>query len=155
GLHSLSAIAWLFGNPLFRNATPFLRRVSRNLRPKNVYNVSELPLRLINAPRPHKRCNALPLRHVVLRIDSPPAYGRGLLHGVTPYLREGGSWSVYLRPRGLDAPPPSWLRRWRGDGILARIDDRRMATEVRRAARPTVELRGVIPNLGFPFIGPD
>jgi LacI family transcriptional regulator len=95
------------------------------------------------------------MRRVAVLIESSRAYGRGLLRGVARYNREHGHWSVYLQPQGLDHPPPRWLKRWRGDGILVRIGDRRMLRAVLGAGLPTVDLRGVVPDLGVPFIGVD
>ena len=95
------------------------------------------------------------MRRVAVLIESSRAYGRGLLRGVARYNREHGHWSVYLQPHGLDDPPPPWLRRWRGDGILARIGDRRMLRAVLGTGLPTVDLRGVVPELHVPFIGVD
>lgn len=95
------------------------------------------------------------MRTVVVLIESSRAYGRGLLRGVARYQRESGHWSIYVRPHGLGDPPPTWLRRWQGDGVLARIGDRRMATAVRATGLPAVDLRGMLRNLGIPFLGVD
>lgn len=95
------------------------------------------------------------MRRVAVLIESSRAYGRGLLRGVARYNREHGHWSVYLQPHGLDHPSPPWLKQWRGDGILVRIGDRRMLRAVLATGKPTVDLRGVVPGLGVPFIGVD
>lgn len=93
--------------------------------------------------------------HVAILIETSLAYGRGLLRGVARYVQEHGPWSVYFRPQGLDAPPPKWLSHWRGDGILARIDTRRMAQAVLRTRLPTVDLRNTVAGLKFPGVGPN
>lgn len=93
--------------------------------------------------------------HVAILIETSRAYGRGLLEGVAWYVREHGPWSIYFRPHGLGEPPPSWLRSWKGHGILARIDDRRMARVVRATGLPVVDLRGRLPGLGLPRVGVD
>jgi len=90
---------------------------------------------------------------VALLIETSRAYGRGLLQGVIRYLRAHRPWSVFFQPHGLGAPPPPWLRNWKGDGILVRIDDRRMAAAVRRTGLPAVDLRFSVPNVGLPGIG--
>ena len=56
--------------------------------------------------------------HVALLIETSREVGRGILRGVTRYVREHGPWSIYLRPVGLEQAPPAWLKTWRGDGIL-------------------------------------
>jgi LacI family transcriptional regulator len=85
-------------------------------------------------------------------IETSRVYGRGLLEGVIQYNRANGPWSIYFEPHGLSDPPPTWLTGWRGDGILARIDDDRMIGAVRSTGLPVVDLRGRLPNLGFPVL---
>src|SRR6266545_727872 len=93
--------------------------------------------------------------HVAVLIETSRAYGRGLLEGVAEYVRAHGPWSIYFRPHGLGEPPPPWLRTWQGHGILARIDDERMARAVRATGLPVIDLRGRLPNLGLPRVGVD
>jgi LacI family transcriptional regulator len=92
---------------------------------------------------------------VALLIETSRAYGRGLLQGVIRYLRAHDQWSLYVRPHDLGAPVPSWLKHWHGDGILARIEDRRAAEVIRRTGVPAVDLRFSVPNTGLPGVGID
>ena len=93
--------------------------------------------------------------HVALLIETSRAYGRSILQGVVRYLHGHGPWSIYIQPHGLESPPPRWLKRWHGDGILARINDRTMARAVRQTGLPAVDLRFTVPNLGLPAVGID
>lgn len=93
--------------------------------------------------------------HIALLIESSREYGRGLLRGVARWARENGPWSIYFRPLGLEQSPPPWLTGWRGDGILARINDRRMAEAVMATDLPVVDLRSALADLLLPRIGPD
>lgn len=93
-----------------------------------------------------------PLRHVALLVESSGAYGRGLLQGIAKYNREHRGWSTYFQPHGLTDPPPDWLRNWKGDGILARINDRQTAKFVARTKVPVVNLRGTLLDLPFPLV---
>ncbi len=94
-------------------------------------------------------------RKVALLIEATNGYARGLLHGVARYAHEHGSWTIYFEPRALDEPPPKWLKGWKGDGILARISNRRTAKAVMAAGVPVVELRRMLSLPGIPAIGPD
>ncbi len=96
-----------------------------------------------------------PMRHVAILVETSRAYGRGVLRGVARYHREHGRWSTYFQPQGLGDSPPPWLRQWRGNGIIARIDNRETARSVMKAGVPVVNLRSSLPNLPFPFIGAD
>jgi LacI family transcriptional regulator len=95
------------------------------------------------------------MRHVAILIETSRAYGRGLLRGIARYQRERAPWSTYFQPQGLGDPPPPWLANWRGDGILARIDNQALAQVVSRSRLPVVNLRGTMADLSFPFIGSD
>jgi LacI family transcriptional regulator len=93
--------------------------------------------------------------HIALLIETSREYGRGLLRGVARYHQERGRWSIYFEPHGLNERPPSWLKNWRGDGILARIDDRRMADVILATKLPAVDARGALEDLPIPFVGLD
>jgi LacI family transcriptional regulator len=92
------------------------------------------------------------LRRVALLIETSRHYGRELLRGVMRFQRECDPWSVYFEPHGLGDPAPRWLATWDGDGILARIVDRRLGRAVRRLGVPAVDLRGAIPTLKLPHV---
>src|SRR4051794_40937916 len=66
------------------------------------------------------------LRHVALLVETTGAYGRGLIQGIAKYNREHGNWSTYFRPHALNDAPPAWLRNWKGDGMLVRIETQEM-----------------------------
>jgi LacI family transcriptional regulator len=95
------------------------------------------------------------MQHVAILIETSRAYGRGLIRGISRYNAERGQWSTYFQPQGLGDPPPPWLANWHGDGIIARIEDRRLARAVAQSRRPVVNLRGTLSDVAFPFIGSD
>jgi len=95
------------------------------------------------------------VRHVAILIETSRAYGRGLIRGISRYNTERGQWSTYFQPQGLGDPPPPWLAKWRGNGIIARIEDRRLAKAAAQSRRPVVNLRGTLSDVVFPFIGSD
>jgi LacI family transcriptional regulator len=89
---------------------------------------------------------------VALLIESSRAYGRGLLHGIAEYVRLHGPWSIYMAERGLGEAPPTWLQGWEGDGIIARIENRRIARSILDLGVSAVDLRGLLPDLDVPAI---
>jgi len=95
------------------------------------------------------------MRHVALLIETSREFGRGLLRGIARYKQEHGQWLTYCRPHGLGDMSYTWLRKWRGNGILARVTDRRMATSLTRLKMPIVNLRGKLADLPFPYVGVD
>src|SRR3984957_13210522 len=93
--------------------------------------------------------------HVALIIETSLGSGRNILRGVARYVREHEPWSLYHEPHGLEESIPQWIRRWRGDGIIARIQTRRMAQELAASGIPVVDVLGVIPDLPFPLVHVD
>ncbi|HTH48800.1 MAG TPA: DNA-binding transcriptional regulator [Candidatus Limnocylindria bacterium] len=77
---------------------------------------------------------------VTLLVETSNAYARELLHGVRAWLREHGPWSIWLAEAGRGATPPSWLRDWKGDGIIARIETPAIARAVAATKLPIVDV---------------
>jgi LacI family transcriptional regulator len=90
--------------------------------------------------------------HVALLIESSRGYGRGLLHGIAEYVRGHGLWSIYVHRHHLYDAPPDWLRDWRGDGIIARVENQKLARAIRARKVPAVDLRGRLSGIGMPAI---
>ncbi len=80
------------------------------------------------------------LPRVALLVETSNAYARGLLSGVEDYIRCHGPWSVYLAEHGRGDLPPPWLKGWDGDGIIARIENPLIATALKSARQPVVDL---------------
>src|SRR5262245_52006274 len=90
--------------------------------------------------------------HVALLIETSKSYGRALLRGIAQYVKEHGPWSIFFEPRALFSSPPPWLRSWKGDGIIARLSDPRIARAVMRTRLPIVNLSAALPGLRLPSI---
>lgn len=77
---------------------------------------------------------------VAILIETSRAFGRGVIEGIAQYVREQGPWHIQFEERGLEDPPPRWLKSWAGDGIIVRTATSAMAAAVRQAGCPIVEL---------------
>lgn len=77
---------------------------------------------------------------VALLIESSNAYARGLLEGIIEYQRQRDSWSVFLTEQERGATPPSWLRNWNGDGVIARIETAAIANCVAQLEVPVIDV---------------
>lgn len=95
------------------------------------------------------------LLHIALLIETSREYGRGILRGIARYHLEYGPWSIYFEPHELRGRPPYWLKDWRGDGIVARIDNRQLADVIVSTGLPAVDVRGVLKDSPIPFVGSD
>ena len=88
---------------------------------------------------------------VALLIETSLASGRDILGGIAHYVRERGPWSIYFEPRSLGDSVPTWLRGWDGDGIIARLQDERIADAVEATGIPAVDVLGVVRRPGLPL----
>lgn len=88
-------------------------------------------------------------RSVALLIETSNAYARGVLEGIASYVREHDSWSIYLPEQRRGDAPPSWLSRWKGDGIIARIENRAIAQAVMKTKLPVIDVSAarLVPNI--------
>jgi LacI family transcriptional regulator len=84
------------------------------------------------APR---RAAERPSPRVAILIEASNAYGRGLLEGIHRHLREHEPWTILLPEHGRGMPPLEMLARWRGDGIIARIETPEIAAAIKRLRR--------------------
>lgn len=92
--------------------------------------------------------------HVALLIETSKAFGRRLLRGVARYISHYGPWVTWIEERSLDDPLPGWLRRWKGDGILARTRSRKTLHRIVHLGIPVVNL-GEQPLEGVPMVDID
>ena len=49
-------------------------------------------------------------------------------------------WSIFLPEQDRTSPPPQWLQKWSGDGIIARIETSEVAQLVARKGLPAVDV---------------
>jgi LacI family transcriptional regulator len=90
--------------------------------------------------------------HVALLVETSLASGRDILRGIARYVREHEPWALYHEPRSLGATLPSWLRQWRGDGIIVRAQNDRIARAVQATRIPAVDVLGVAPASRLPLV---
>ncbi len=103
--------------------------------------------------RPRRRRVERP--HIALIVETSLASGREILRGVARYVREHGHWSTFYEPRSLEESAPGWLRRWDGDGIIARLQNEAIAESVLQAKVPVVDVLGVVRHRHVPLVHTD
>lgn len=92
---------------------------------------------------------------VALLIESSRNYGRGILRGIAQYAHVHGPWSFYAQERELHSGIPAWLRNWKGNGIIARIEDRRIGRSLLKVGCPVVDVLGSVRCEGIPGFDTD
>ncbi len=79
-------------------------------------------------------------KRVALLIETSNAYARGLLRGIYSYVREQAVGATYFPELSRGDPPPKSLKRWHGDGIIARIENQQIAEVVGKLNIPVVDV---------------
>jgi LacI family transcriptional regulator len=79
-------------------------------------------------------------------------YSRDLIHGIHDYLREHKPWSIYLGEYGRGEILPNWLQRWKGDGIVARVENVKIARTIVKTGLPTVDVSFGLEHSPFPRV---
>jgi LacI family transcriptional regulator len=95
------------------------------------------------------------LPRVALLIETSRNYGRGILAGIARYAHANGPWSLFTQERELHSGVPEWLLSWKGDGIIARIEDKRMASALLLLGHPVVDVLGNARFRGIPAFDTD
>lgn len=86
---------------------------------------------------------------VALLIETSNAYARGLLQGIVGYLREHRRWSLHLSEHNRGDRAPAWISEWKGDGIIARVENAAIAEALQGLKVPIVDTSAarLIPSL--------
>lgn len=94
-------------------------------------------------------------KKVILLIEASRAYGRGCLLGVAKFASSHGPWTMLHFERGLTEDVPRLMLEWKGDGIISRIENAKIAAAIAECGLPTVDLRGSHPPDGGIMIDTD
>jgi LacI family transcriptional regulator len=81
-------------------------------------------------------------KRVLLVVESARAYGRGIIEGVSRYIQEHGRWTIHYEEQGILTTVPTWLKEWKGDGIICRTGFSPLGLHLRKLNVPIVELLG-------------
>ncbi len=94
-------------------------------------------------------------KRVALLVETSLGSGREILRGIAHFVHQSDSWQLFHVPRSLHERIPDWMRDWRGDGIIARVQDAESATVLRNGDTPVIDVLGVIAHSGIPLVHVD
>lgn len=94
--------------------------------------------------------NPAPQKTVALLVETSRAYGRGICRGVAQFTQQYPRWLIIYQERNLKQSIPDFLRKYRIDGILMRVDQPSLAREIVSLGIPTVDLLGEPDKRGCP-----
>jgi LacI family transcriptional regulator len=89
---------------------------------------------------------------VALLVESSRAYGRGIMTGVAKYVREHQAWSIFYEELSFSDDTPAWFKKWKGEGVIMRLENSNVVGRVQRLRVPVVYLRKVRDTAGMPTI---
>ena len=92
---------------------------------------------------------------IAICVDRAQSYGNAVLQGIAKYVETYGPWSLFIDPRFDGEHATNLLKNWDGDGVLAYVDDLKLADLLRRSRIPVVEIFGHRFDLGLPQVCPD
>lgn len=94
-------------------------------------------------------------KSVALLIETSNEYARGILRGIQKFQDEHDHWKIDLQEHERGAPPPKWLRKYNGHGIIARIETEEIARAVRASKLPTVDVSAARKIANIPWVETD
>ncbi len=94
-------------------------------------------------PASSRRPPTAPPPVVALLIETSNAFSRELLHGIRDWMRTHRRWTIHLSEQGRGSAPPAWLKGWRGDGIIARLETPVIVKAVQTCRVPVVNVSAV------------
>lgn len=94
-------------------------------------------------------------KSVVLLIETSNSFSRGILNGIRKWMKQHEPWDVYLMEQGRGEQPPLWLNQWKGDGIIARIENPSIETAVRRTKSCVINVSAANLAPEFPVVRSD
>ena len=94
-------------------------------------------------------------QHVAVLIETSSAYGRGLIRGIAEYVQSQTAWSLRLEETGPVRTVPAWMRRWHGQGIIARLETPSIARSLLAKGVPLVNVSGCASPTGVPHVDLD
>jgi LacI family transcriptional regulator len=102
-----------------------------------------------------KRSNAARIPMVAVLVETSLAAGRDILTGIATYVRQHSPWMMYITPHHITTPPPPWFKDWKGDGIIVRLHNERIAQAVEDKNVPVVDVLGLNQRHPYPVVHTD
>ena len=88
-------------------------------------------------------------------VELSSAHGRGLIRGIAEYVNKNTEWSLHIEECGPIRTVPAWIKIWKGDGIIARIESPLIAKTLTSKKLPLVNVAGRTSPPGVPHVDTD
>ncbi len=92
---------------------------------------------------------------VAVLVEMSSAHGRGLIRGIAEYAQSQVNWSLHVEEGGPLKTTPAWMKSWRGDGIIARLETAGIARSLLAKRVPVINVSGHNSPAGVPHVDLD
>ncbi|MGJ8642113.1 MAG: substrate-binding domain-containing protein [Luteolibacter sp.] len=92
------------------------------------------------------------MKRIAIVVETSLASGRAIVSGISRYLDEHTDIAAFQLSGVLGAMAPNALKNWEGDGIIARIADRKMLDLVLSKELPTIDVLGNVAPRELPLV---
>lgn len=92
------------------------------------------------------------MKRVAILVETALASGRSILAGISQYLHEHDDWSVFHPTGHIGSTELKGLEQWDGDGIIARISNKKVLQAVRQKGVPVVDVLGNEADANYPLV---
>tara|TARA_B110000037_G_scaffold53128_1_gene65100 strand:- start:9487 stop:10632 length:1146 start_codon:yes stop_codon:yes gene_type:complete len=92
------------------------------------------------------------MKRIAILVETSLASGRAIVSGISRYLDEHTHLTAFQLSGVLGAMAPKALKNWQGDGIIARIADRKLLDLVLSKNLPTIDVLGNVTPRAFPLV---
>jgi len=93
--------------------------------------------------------------HVAVLMDVSRTRGRSIARGIAQAVHEHYDWNIYFHVGEIGDSPPSWFNRWKGDGVIARLEHPGIIQPVLDKGVPVVDVRGTASIEHVPIVRTD
>jgi len=93
-------------------------------------------------------------RRVALLVETSLGSGREILRGIGRYARQASNWQLFHAAGGLAEAMPDWMMNWKGDAVIARIQNPETLAQLSGLNIPVIDVLGVCENQ-FPLVHVD
>jgi LacI family transcriptional regulator len=90
------------------------------------------------------------VRRVAMLVSTGSGYGRGIIRGVSLYVRPVKPWVFHIGPPQVDVV--RWLRDWQPDGIIGQLGDVEVVRALRQLDRPLVSVSSSVVDPEVPVV---
>lgn len=107
------------------------------------------------ARKPKNPLNPAKIPRVAVLVDTSSSWGRQVVTGIHDYIRKHDRWQMFIEARGVQE---QWSvpTGWQGDGIIARVSNPRLASDLKARQIPVVNVSGIqMPGIDFPRVSTD